>query len=1091
MDFVKRYGVLNERQKEAVDTIDGPVMVIAGPGTGKTELLSVRVANILRKTDTLAENILCLTFTDSGANAMRERLIEIIGKEAYKVAIHTFHSFGSEIINQNGQYFYNGASFKPADELSSYEIIRDILKKLDHKNSLISQMNDEFVHLPDIFKTISEIKKNGITSDELTKILDDNDKVIVSAQQILAPIFSDRVSKKTVQLAGESIQPIRDIGEKPSLPTIVPLSIVIADALENAVIEAEKNNSTKPITIWKNTWLEKGDKDEIVLKSQKIQAKLRDLKTVYEKYIEKMQAAELYDFDDMILQVVHKMETNDDLRFNLQEKYQYIMVDEFQDTNMAQTRILQNLTNNPAQGDSPNILVVGDDDQAIYSFQGADVSNIIDFRSVYPKSKVITLSENYRSTVSILDSSRDVILQGKNRLENVFNDINKKLEAKNTSKGGIKLYETETAAGERCFIANDIKSRIKSGQAPNEIAVLTRHHKEIKELLPYLYQAGIAVNYEKQDNILDQEIIILIEQIAKLLNCLSVGRHDDANAVLPEILSHPSFGIEPIKLWQLSCEAYDKHKRWLDIMDEKPEFGLIQKWVINTAAKVNQTPLEQMLDIIIGKNFGETSEFVSPIYSYFFSTKEMAKDPEKYLTYLESLRVIREKLREYHPDQQQTLKTFVQFLALNRQMNRNINMSARSAKLDNAINVMTAHKSKGLEFETVYIANATEKVWGQKARSRSRLISYPENLPLAPAGETDDERLRLFYVAMTRAKKDLIVSYSLCDDNGKESVIAGLILGDKLTPEKINMPTDIEQLTETAEINWYQPIISPITPQMNQLLEPRLKNYKLSVTHLNNFLDVTKGGPNNFLLRNLLQFPEAKSASLVFGTTVHNTLQSAHNYFAANGKKMPINSIIKLFESELKKQHLTNDELKHYLTKGNDILRAFLDKEYNSFKQSQQTELDFKNQQSIVGQAHLTGKLDLVEIDKKNKTIIVTDYKTGKPSLNWMGQSSYEKIKLHKYKQQLLFYKLLVENSRDYHNFTVEKAIMQFVEPTKSGNISTLEIQFNSEEIEQFKKLIDAVWNQIMKLDFPDTSEYDQSIKGILDFENNLANNTK
>ena len=113
MSFSDRYRNLNARQKEAVDTIDGPVMVVAGPGTGKTELLSMRAANILKNTDTLPENILCLTFTESGANAMRERLSQIIGADAYKVAIHTFHSFGTEVINHNSEFFYGGASFKP------------------------------------------------------------------------------------------------------------------------------------------------------------------------------------------------------------------------------------------------------------------------------------------------------------------------------------------------------------------------------------------------------------------------------------------------------------------------------------------------------------------------------------------------------------------------------------------------------------------------------------------------------------------------------------------------------------------------------------------------------------------------------------------------------------------------------------------------------------------------------------------------------------------------------------------------------------------------------------------------------------------
>src|SRR6185437_3743672 len=126
MNFTERYNNLNVAQKRAVDTIDGPVMVIAGPGTGKTELLSMRTANILRQTDTLPSSILCLTFTESGAAAMRERLLGIIGIDAYKVAIHTIHSFGTEIINQNSEFFYNGAHFRPADELSSYELLNEL-----------------------------------------------------------------------------------------------------------------------------------------------------------------------------------------------------------------------------------------------------------------------------------------------------------------------------------------------------------------------------------------------------------------------------------------------------------------------------------------------------------------------------------------------------------------------------------------------------------------------------------------------------------------------------------------------------------------------------------------------------------------------------------------------------------------------------------------------------------------------------------------------------------------------------------------------------------------------------------------------------
>ena len=1089
MDFAKRYAKLNNKQKQAVDVIDGPVMVIAGPGTGKTELLSVRVANILKQTDTLPENILCLTFTESGASAMRERLAQIIGKESYKVAIHTFHSFGSEIINQNGQYFYNGANFKPADELSSYEIIRDILQNLEHSNPLISQLNGEYTHLSDIFRTISEIKKNGLNPEEITKILDTNDKAIDQVEAIITPVFADKINKKTILLTQNAIQPIREINDPMILSGIVPISQVIANSLENAFIEASKSDSTKPITAWKNLWLEKDAKNQWVLKSRGRQSKLRALNLIYQQYIEKMQTAELYDFDDMILQVVHKMEKNDDLRFNLQEKYQYILVDEFQDTNMAQMRILHNLTNNPAQDDTPNIMVVGDDDQAIYSFQGADISNIIEFSNNYPKTQRITLTDNYRSTSDILDNSRDVILQGNNRLENVFSDINKKLTAQNNSKNGVNLFETETIAAERHFIAKDIKSKIDAGKKPNDIAILTRHHKEITSLLPYLYQLGISVNYEKQDNVLDQEIIILIEQIAQVLINLSGGRHDDANAILPKLLANKAWGIKPIDLWKLSIAAYEKHSRWLDIMGLDQNFKRISEWLINLATLVDQTPLEQILDIIIGKPDVKNGDFISPIYGHFFSADRLKNNPDQYLLYLESLRIIREKLREYQPNIPPTLTTFTEFINLNRQMNRTINLSRSSTKLDNAINVMTAHKAKGLEFDTVYIINANEKTWGEKARNRTRLINYPENMPFAPAGETNDERLRLFYVAMTRAKNQLNISRNLFEDSGKDNPVAGFLLGDKWQPTKINLPTDINQLTETAELNWYQPLISPVTVKMSELLSPMLENYKLSATHLNNFIDVVNGGPEMFLLQNLLRFPQAKSNSAIFGTAIHDTLQSAHKYLTANGDRQSINSVIDNFKIILQKQRLATRDFEFFSKKGNDILQIFLDKKYDNFKENQQTELNFASQHSIVDQAHLTGKLDLVDINKTEKIIIVTDYKTGKPLSTWKGQTDFEKIKLHKYKQQLLFYKLLVENSRDYNNFKVSRGIMQFVEPTKNSEILHIETDFNNEDIDNFKKLINAVWAHIINLNLPDTSNYAQSYKGILDFEQDLINN--
>lgn len=1095
MDFKRRYQNLNEAQKAAVDTIDGPVMVIAGPGTGKTELLSVRAANILQKTDTLPENILCLTFTESGATAMRERLANIIGKSAYKIAVHTFHSFGEEIINQNKQYFYQGAEFHVADELSTYEIIHDIFEKLDYSSQITAKQNDEFTYLKDCITIISELKKSGLIGEEINQILDKNNAVLEKTEQLLAPIFESvkRIDKTVAPRLAKEIENIRACEREMILPTITPLSEIIANSLKSAVEQADLTGKTTSITAWKNNWFEKDSNNKFVMKSRVNQIKLRSVVYVYDQYLARMQEASLYDFDDMILRVVHAMEVFDDLRFNLQEKYQYIMVDEFQDTNMAQMRILNNLTNNIAQGDTPNIMVVGDDDQAIYSFQGAEISNILNFQENYPKAKIINLTDNYRSTTEVLERSRNIIVQGNERLENKIESLNKQLTSHLISdNGGVFIHEAKTINDERRWLVESIKKQLANGEKPNDIAVFTRRHVEINALLPYFFDAGILVNYEKNDNAIDLPIIQIIEKLSRLIIDIFDGNYDTANENLPEILSHRMWGIEPIKIWDLSLAAYKNRSSWLETIAQNEDLKPIFEWLVNAASLVADTPLEQMLDVIIGSpkaNSDEEALFVSPIYEYFFSSEKRQKNPDEYLSYLEALRTIRSKLREYRPDQLPTLKTFINYIELNRRTGKTISVVRQSAVNENAINVMTAHKSKGLEFKNVYIINAVDNTWGEKARGYNRLISYPENLPFATAGDSQDERLRLFYVAMTRAKQNLHISYSLANDNGKSTLRASFLADNDWDIQPIASSNSIDGLQKAAELAWYEPLIEPVKSDMRELVLPKMKDYKLSVTHLHNFLDVTHGGPEMFFLQNILHFPKAKAPSAAYGTAIHSTLQQAHANFSATGQKQAIEDIISTFETNLENQRMVKKDFDFFLRKGSDALLTYLEKNYSFFTMSQQTELDFKSQNSLVEEARIDGKLDLVDIDKANKNMLVSDYKTGKPSSSWSGKDEYSKIKLHKYKQQLMFYKLLVENSRDWHDYKVNEANLHFIEPAQNGEIYMLNATFTDDEMDQFKNLLLAVWKHIIVLDLPDISKYDKSLKGILAFEQDLIDN--
>lgn len=1090
MDFTARYEKLNVAQKRAVDTIDGSVMVIAGPGTGKTELLSMRTANILKQTDTLPENILCLTFTESGASAMRERLLQIIGPSAYKVAIHTFHSFGTEIMNYHGRFFYHGAHFRAADELSSYELIRGIFDELSYDNPLASKMNGEYTHLQDTLKAISDLKKSGLTSDELVSVLDANDKALNAAEPLLKNIFRARISKTTAMELTKVVDVLQTIDDKPPIATITPFSRVLSESLADAIATSIEIDKTTPVTAWKNEWLKKDEDGEFVLKSRGRAAKLRALSFVYFQYLARMQKAELYDFDDMILRVVHAMEVFPELRYNLQEKYQYIMVDEFQDTNMAQMRILLSLTDLPT-GDAPNILVVGDDDQAIYSFQGAEVGNIISFRNLYAKTKLITLTDNYRSAPAILAKARDVITQGTERLENHIKELDKTLTPHNNpASASVRLVEHQSLSDEYAWLVADIQQRIAADTSPADIAVLARRHHEITALLPYFADAGLDVNYERRDNILELDIIRHLELLGNLLVEIFEGHADHADPYVPELLTHPAWGFAPSDIWQLGLSARRQHQTWFETMGTIPAFTPLQDWLIETAQKIEHQPLELMLDTLIGHEANyfltkQTNAFTSPLYDYYFSAEKLQSQPDAYLTYLEALRTLRAKLSEYQPQETPRLTNFLEFIRLHRALGSTIESTRlHVSHINGAINLMTTHKSKGLEFDHVYIVGAIDSAWGEKVRSRSSMISYPENLQITRSGNTPDERLRLFFVAMTRAKKHLSILYSLADLNGKQTFPAGFLLKEDWQAETPQTNHTIESLTHAAELRWHQPLVTINPGTMQELMAPILTHYRLSATDVCTFLDVMHGGPQHFLLERLLRFPQAASPSAAYGTAIHRTLQRTHTHLAATGSHRAVEDILHDYEQFLSEQFLNPDDFKIYLQKGSDALQAFLTEKYISFTPTQQSELNFASQQPMLGEARLTGSIDLLE--RTDNTVLVTDYKTGHPARSWKGVTDYEKAKLHRYRQQLMFYKLLVEQSREFSGTVVEQGILQFVEPTNSGDIITLDTNFTTSELDEFKQLIQKVWQHIMALDFPDTSEYPESYAGIVAFEKSL-----
>ena len=359
------YTKLNTQQQQAVNTITGAVMVIAGPGTGKTQILGARIGKLLLETDTLPQNILCLTYTDAGTIAMRKRLLSFIGADAYKVHIHTFHSFCNEVIQDN-LHLFEKTSLNPISDLEKIELYKKLIDNFKKDNPLKRYRGDVYYEISNLSNLFSNMKREGWTKNFLTTCIE---KYIADL-----PFRDEFIYKKKYKEFN-------------------------AGDLKQSKI------------------------DEEVEKMTKLKAAVNE----FENFQTLMKQKSLYDFDDMINWVIIAFKENKNLLAQYQEKYLYILVDEYQDTSGTQNELVQLLVN---YWDQPNLFVVGDDDQSIFRFQGANVENMLHYQKQYHAAiTTIVLENNYRSTQPILNASTLLINNNQERLINKMEGLSKNLIA--------------------------------------------------------------------------------------------------------------------------------------------------------------------------------------------------------------------------------------------------------------------------------------------------------------------------------------------------------------------------------------------------------------------------------------------------------------------------------------------------------------------------------------------------------------------------------------------------------------------------------------------------------------------------------------
>lgn len=1097
-EFKKAFAELNNEQKQAVNHINGPLLVIAGPGTGKTQLLALRTANILSQDSTvLPSNILCLTFTDNAADNMRRRLVRYIGQDAYQVSIHTFNAFGQYIMNAFPEFFYEWRQLQTADELTTHRILEDILAGLPGSHILAAHGSDgTFYSLKQLKNFISDAKRNNLQPDELSKVLAQNQAAYAELTPLVQQYWpatmyaKDQPLEKIADFASElaKLKP-----DKPVIEAVVPEKNLIIESFLRAAAESAERSSgqTKPYTTWKDYWLKKDADNKFVFAGAEQIDKLAAAVDIYDRYQAGLDSRGLADFSDQIMWVLRTLQTKPELRYNLQERFLYVMIDEFQDTNRAQLLLSQYVSDAPVHEGQPNVMVVGDDDQAIFKFQGADIANVANFEDRYSDCATVTLIKNYRSSQPILDASRRISRQIALSLEKQ-KAITKQLVATVEARGtGVVVNEFDHEAAHYGWLAEQISQLRASGVPGNEIAVLAREREHLDNLLPYLSIHGVPVDYERRENVLEQDHVVTLLNMARLVKCLGEQRLAEANALLPPVLSEPMWAIDTADIWHVAQTAYRENKFWLDIIltQKSGRLGEVADFLVELGNASRRLPAEIILDKLVGIT---EQGFVSPFKSYFFGDELLAKQPADYLTLLSHLSTLRRHLRKYQADSRAvlTIADLVEFADSYRRADnlRMVDISPHREAGD-AVKLMTVHKAKGLEFDHVFVIALENDSWTKTGRSNR--FGYSENLKIIkPADNDADDSLRLLFVAMTRARHSLHLCYYLKNEDGKAEQPFGPLLALEIEATKPVVEPPAEALSRQYEQRWLKRHGSLSKTDMHSYLADKLKTYKLSATHLNDFVDIGSGGPLYFLTQDLLRFPSTKPAATSYGTAMHAAMSEAHNLVGQGGKLNP-SQVIDKFLEVLAIQPLSAKDREFYETEGPTVLTNYLNKAGASLEAGQKVDVSFADQGVSVGEVQLKGNIDRMDLNQATKTVVISDYKTGSPESKWQLPASADevkRIKMHRYQNQLLFYKLLVDNGSEWgrRGWRAEVGMLRFLKPNQTGKLVSVELVYDDAAMHEFKKLIQAVWQHVMELNFPDISAYPPSLEGTLKFEDDL-----
>ncbi|OGY29232.1 MAG: hypothetical protein A3F35_01585 [Candidatus Woykebacteria bacterium RIFCSPHIGHO2_12_FULL_45_10] len=891
---------LNREQKEAVTTTKGPLLIIAGAGTGKTTVITRRIAYLIEKKLAKPSEILALTFTEKAAVEMEERVDVLVPYGYVDTWISTFHAFGNRLLKEKALDLGLPTDFSV----------------LTHPQQILFFQQNLFSFDLGYYRPLSNPTK------------------FISATLFFISRCKD-----------EDISP---------------------EQYQRYVRELKTKNSKLKMT------KEEREEAKLELKRQE------ELAGVYSRYEELKKAAGKLDYGDLITLTLELLRRRPRILKNYQGKFKYILVDEYQDTNYAQNELVKLLANS-----HKNICVVGDDDQSIYKFRGAAISNILKFKKDYRQAKQIILTQNYRSSQAILDASYKLIRNNDpDRLE-VQNKINKKLNAFSGTRGaGPKELSAETLSEEADLVADEIKRLVKEEKTSyKDIAILVRSNSQAESFLRSLNLKGIPHKFVGSSGLYSQkEIVLLVSFLTAIanfddsINLYNLAVSDIYQLPIADCIACMDWAKRRNKTLSFVFKNIEKMK---DEVEVSPEGA-------STIEKL-KADLAESLELSRRENVGKV------LYDFlqrtgYLSRLERQGDTDSEIK-IQNIAKFFGKIRDFIDlAQNESVRQFVDYLETMRRVGDDPSTAEFDTDLE-AVNVMTIHAAKGLEFTAVFMVGLVAERF--PSRERADQISLPEELikELLPSGDFHlEEERRLFYVGSTRAKKFLYYTWS-ADAGGKRM--------RKVSPfvlEALERPAG-EVVTKRRSSREKIEQFGLSEPKKDHLPNSDGKIIKLSQASIDDYETCAY----KYRYSHVLRLPILRHHAVVYGFALHAAVAEFYRQ-KMNGKLLPLEDCLQVLENAwVAEGFLTAEHEEKRLIQAKLVITKFWEREKENKGLPTFIEKPFRfNLVSGETKIIVNGRFDRVDVDKRWVKII--DFKsTENRSEEQLVKDAKESIQLKVY----------------------------------------------------------------------------------------------